>query len=302
MDSAWLEIKNNTLRLVIDPIGAKIVHFGLRTGGNILQSCLHKKTYTPDECGGFPLLPMGNRVRGNSYQLQSASGRMQTIKLNCTSPDGSEYLHGTGWNSEWLCKTYSVFAENEEKSLTFKMSNTHGEVGKGYNFETTLIFSLTTTALTIALTLKHTGSASRLYGLGFHPYFEFDPQQDQVCAAVSAYAPETDGHFSGEFTPNMGKWDISHPTLLPDEFVNHIYSGFNGVELYRPNFPWPNKKIRMTSSAPYLMMYRPKGSNFLALEPQTHVVDAANRADKGGLVKLSKNFRKVTALWRIELC
>lgn len=54
--------------------------------------------------------------------------------------------------------------------------------------------------------------------------------------------------------------------------------------------------------APYLMMYRPKGNKFLALEPQTHVVDAANRADKGGLVKLSKNIRYLEAFWRIELC
>ena len=301
MDSAWLEIKNNTLRLVIDPIGARIVHFGLLTGGNILQSCLHKKTYTPDECGGFPLLPMGNRVRGNSYRLQSASGRMQTINLNCTSPDGSEYLHGTGWNSEWLYENYSVNPETEAKTLAFKMSNTHGEAGKGYNFEAMLLFGLTRTALTIVLSLEHKGSASRLYGLGFHPYFEFDPHQDQVYAAVSAYAPETEGHFSGEFTSDMGKWDISHPTLLPDEFVNHIYSGFSGVELYRPNFPSPTKRIRMISSATYLMMYRPKGSNFLALEPQTHVVDAANRGDKGGLVKLDKHFRHIEVFWRIEL-
>ena len=58
----------------------------------------------------------------------------------------------------------------------------------------------------------------------------------------------------------------------------------------------------MTSSAPYLMMYRPKGSNFLALEPQTHVVDAANRAAKGGLLRLNKDFHHIDAFWRIELC
>ncbi len=302
MTADWIEIKNNTLRLVIDPIGAKIVHFGLRNGGNILQSCLHKNTYTPDECGGFPLLPMGNRVRGDSYQLQSASGRRQTIKLNCTSPDGSEYLHGTGWNSKWLYESSFIYPETDTKSLNFKLSNTHGEAGRGYNFEAMLIFSLDPTSLSIVLSLEHKGSASRLYGLGFHPYFEFDPQQDQVYAAVSAYAPEVEGHFSGEFTPNMGKWDISHPTLLPDEFVNHIYSGFNGVEIYRPKFPGPLKRIQMTSSASYLMMYRPKGSNFLALEPQTHVVDAANRADKGGLLRLNKDFHHIDAFWRIELC
>ena len=302
MSHNLLNLENTFFRLVIDPHGARIIHFGTRKGGNILQSCLKKVPYTPDECGGFPLLPMGNRVRNNCYQLQSASGRMQTINLNCTSPDGSEYLHGTGWNSEWLFDDLSVYPKEDMKNMSLKLLNKQGEAGKGYNFEAKVHFSLHRNTLTIVLSVKHTGSASRLYGLGFHPYFEFDPHQDQVCAAVSAYAPEVEGHFSGEFTPNMGKWDISHPTLLPDEFVNHIYSGFNGVEIYRPNFPGPSKKIFMTSSAPYQMMYRPKGSKFLALEPQTHVVDAANRADKGGLVKLSKNIRYLEAFWRIELC
>lgn len=306
-----IHLCNDELELIVDLQGARIKRLATKDGLPILQDCANKSAYTPDECGGFVLLPMGNRVAHNCYELPetvavatgaeteteaavdaAATATVRTVMLTKTAPDGSEYLHGTGWTSLWTVESCA----QDSAVLTF--ANHHEEAGAGYNFAAKLQLSLQGRALYVELQVQHLAAEPRLYGVGFHPYFAFDTAADELLLSTTAYAPEKEHHLSDTYRENMGNWDFGHWRKVPDVFVNHAYQGFQGAKLKRAQH---GATVELSSSCDYLMMYRPQGSGFIALEPQSHAVDAAHSVGRAGLKLLTQEFPELRSWWQIKL-
>lgn len=276
-----ITLEQHNLKLVVAPQGATILEFSSH-GQPILQRA--PQNYTPDECGGFPLLPIANRVKNNCYSLDNT-----VVTLDCNSADKSEYLHGQGWQSLW---NVSLLTQNQ---ATLTLDFTHPT--NGYAYTAIVDFQLQLNHLKISLKITHLGSQPRLYGLGFHPYFYIEPKQDLLYINTVGYCPEIEGHFAGEPEAKIPQ-DFAYSTFQPilDSFVNHSYLGFNGLQLKRANLQHadhPQGIVQMTSDMPYLMMYHQPNHKFIALEPQSHRVDACHLPDFGGLKLLCKPFNQL---------
>lgn len=256
-------LANKILSLVVDSMGARIVHCAeLLTKKNILQSCLDKEelSYTPDECGGFALLPIANRVANDTYTM-AVGDDTRKVELAKTSIDGSEYVHGFAWLKEWSLISNDVDSlGNPTLVLGFK---DEGTIEEGYHYEAQLMYKLVDAKLEVKLTIKHLGKEPRLYGVGFHPYFEFDCAQDKLMLSTTAFMPQSQHYLTRAAQPlrcaypasapmdmahhalESGAWDFDNFKEVPDVFVNHAYTGFNGARVRRHDLPYQD--ILLTS-------------------------------------------------------
>lgn len=305
-----ITLNNEYFQLTLDQYGATILEFTTKAGIPILQT-LDKDTlqhlkaakqeqtatasdqalYTPDETGGFPLLPIANRVKGNQYELNG-----EVVKLDKNSADGSEYLHGQGWQSIWQVENQS------QHQATLSLDFAHPS--NGYVYTAKVMFELKEDGLDINLWLKHLGSQPRLYGLGFHPYLAIEPLVDELKLNVTGFCPEIEHHLAGKVSENiLPEFDYRSFKPISDSFVNHSYVGFNGLQIKRAALKSATHQglVSMESDMPFLMMYHMPKSKFLALEPQSHGVDACNQVGRGGLKILAAPFNTLQHQLKIRL-
>lgn len=95
------------------------------------------------------------------------------------------------------------------------------------------------------------------------------------------------------------RFDYRDFKKISDVFCNHAYVSCNGALLKRHKY---KKTIKLTSSCSNLMMYHNQGFNFIALEPQTHLVNGAHiKEDRGNMCLLNKYFDTLSMSMRIAL-
>lgn len=289
------QLKNERIRCLIDPQGATIIALQI-DGIDVLQSCEEKVTYTKDESGGFPLIPIANRVEFDCYPLGST-----IVKLNKNELNGSEYLHGIGWTSTWTIEQYEVdplgFCDYLKLSL-----HSQGDVESLYKFTGILEISLKDSQVDFILSVKHEANEhsteGRLYGLGMHPYFAMD-LGDELLVNALGYCEAKEKYLvaepSEQFDPDF---DYRSFKEISDRFANHSYVGCNGVIIKRNKH---QAMFKMVSNCSNLMMYHQEQHNFIALEPQTHMVNGANRIpDRGGMVLLNHDFDTLSMQMQIS--
>ena len=281
-------IENDKVRLVIDTKGATILSCSI-DNIDVLQNCEIKKSFTKDECGGFPLVPIANRVKNNFYLLDD-----KKVELLPTSSDNKEYLHGLGWIKNWQVK------EQKSDSIVLYLES-NGEIETHYNFSCEFEIKLAPLGILFNLKVKHLDKdVSRLYGLGMHPYFAIDKGDELLVNALGFCRSHSDDYFleipSDSFD---SRFDYRDFKKIGDIFCNHAYVSCNGALLKRHKY---NKIIKLTSTCNNLMMYHSKGCNFIALEPQTHLVDGVNMQEgRGNMCLLNKYFDTLSMSMRIDL-
>ena len=314
----------------------------LPAGVDILQTAPACSAYTPDECGGFPLAPIANRVEDNSYYLnvmpvpstgsspleanegKLGQGKREKIILKPTSPDGQEYLHGRAWFKEFKLEAQG------ESFIELSFSD-QGTIESGYDYLLIERLELYEASLKVTLTLKHRALTARLYGLGFHPYFAWDCQQDLLKIAAATYYPagehnmlqpatdivaiNTVAHSTAFLSPSAASlpqatraegevganpWNFTNWCQVPDIFANHAYGAVRSFRVRKAALP-QHDIVVTAPTCPYLMMYHVPGQHFVALEPQMHAVNAANFPDRGGLRLLSPDSDTLTMVMIIAL-
>lgn len=329
-------LEHDGMQLEIDSLGCWIKSFTFKgvpilqsTAGNVLDHS------APDASGGFPLLPMANRVSHNSYTLGS-----KTIQLDKFAPAG-EYLHGSGWQSTWQLNHQAqpqAHEQTPQQTMALTLTSDYAHPTNGYDYRAWVTFSLGSILslnkaqrrvqheasprgaqdellvslhpilrnlsvqsanltssqhfLHIALSVEHLGVVPRLYGLGFHPYFVCEPKQDTLTLNATGYCPEIAHHMSGHITENIPPiWDYRNEKTIAPDFVNHCYVGFSHLTLHRAKLDHLTYQgqISMFSDMPFLMMYHAPESHFLALEPQSHLIDGCNQPGRGGLTLLKQH-------------
>lgn len=262
-------IKNDNLCLTVDTFGAKI--FALKTNDNKNILLEHDAANNDaDNVGMFPMVPICNRVKNNCYSLYG-----EKVDLNRTSADKSEYLHGQGWISEW---TVDKVLPNE-LTLALKVN-----ASDGYCYKAKINYALIDNNFKATLIVTHLGNAPRLYGLGFHPYFNVD-EQTTLQINCSGYFKERSDQLSEPFSAALDKrFDYKDAKHIDEDYVNHLYAGFGSATLRYAN----DLKLKLTGiGTPYLMMYHKTHGNFVALEPQCQELDACNKAGTPGMQVLS---------------
>jgi len=98
-----------------------------------------------------------------------------------------------------------------------------------FDYEAIQDLSLTGSTLDMELRLKHLGTRPIPYGLGHHPWFVRTPGVKLQAKATGMwleqppeFPPKT------EAAPIPPKWDFSTLRVLPDDFIDNGYAGWDG--------------------------------------------------------------------------
>ena len=282
---AVITLRNSFLSFSLSTKGARFLSLEDKEGFHILQCCDEKSAINnADCCAGFPLLPIANRVKGNSYDLNG-----ETIYLPKTSPDKKEYLHGQGWMQTWSVK--------EQSSDFIILNYSQKEDIAGYAFSAELKIYLQGKKLIASLILSPLNKKPRLYGVGFHPYFFVD-KNTLLQFKADGFYPEGENYLALPFTKEIPEiFNFIERKEIPQKFINHCYTGFDRLCLFHAN----GKIVGLKTNLSFLMMYHVPNLNFIALEPQSHPVDACHIKDFTGLKLLKKNDMPLTAEMEISL-
>jgi aldose 1-epimerase len=233
----------------------------------------------PIDSACYPLVPFGNRIRGNRFTFL---GREHTLRPN-TDWD-PHYLHGEGWRSDW------TIVEAGDAHLV--LEHRHDGSALPYAYTAQQGFTLRPDGLDMSLSVTNDGPDPMPFGLGWHPYFPRTPGTTLQTATGRMWTEEP-GWLPGHPVSVPAELDFSTPRVLPDGWVNNAFEDWSGVA----RILWPERNLALTLTADPLFRtmflfvsdtsfdpgYR---RDFFALEPMSHLPDAHNRPDLGGLAPL----------------
>lgn len=234
----------------------------------------------PIDSACYPLVPFGNRIRDNRFVFE---GRSYTLAPN-TDWD-PHYLHGEGWRSDW-----TVTGEG-----TDFIELTHAYAGDAlpYAYSAVQQLKLHGDGAEFSLAVTNSGEAPMPFGLGWHPYFPMTPGTTLETRTGRMWT-EAPGWLPGRPVAKPVELDFAEPRELPHRWVNNCFEDWSG----KARIAWPERRLALRVDADPLFRtmflfvsdkdfdpsYR---RDFFALEPMSHLADAHNHADLGGLVPLA---------------
>ena len=154
-------LENEKLGLHVSTDGAAIWRFfakGRVADVSLMRALAANVAGHAGQSACFPLVPFGNRVRGNRFEFEDVA-----YALAPNTDWDQHYLHGDGWTTEW-----SV-AERGPNRARVVMRN--DRTRSPYTYDATQTFTLDGSTLTLGLDVVNWGALALPFGLGWHPYF-----------------------------------------------------------------------------------------------------------------------------------
>lgn len=275
-------LSNSFYRLVVSTRGGCILGLQALVGGRpvaLLRQSVEADDTPAQASACFPLVPFGNRVRGNVFSVNGAEYRLQpNVEWD------PHCLHGDAWLGMWsLVDCGASFAE---------MAYEHLPVAGVYAYQARQRFELQDDCLLLSLSVCNLGLRLMPFGLGWHPYFRLDDD-------TTLKAPAR-GHWSaGELSlpEHYGRpphhLNFSRPRRLPRYAVNNGFDGWDGQACLR----WPRRRMELSLSVPcsHYFVFIPDARfdpgyarDFFCFEPMSHAADAHHSANGSGLVMLER--------------
>jgi aldose 1-epimerase len=207
------------------------------------------------ESACFVLAPFSNAIKGGGFHF---AGRFFAQQRN--HPLEPTPIHGDAWLATWQVEKCAVG--------TATLSYEHS-AREGFPFRYRVIqhVLLKPRGLTIQLQLTNHGRSAMPAGLGLHPYF-LRPKGVRL------------------FAPHHGRWTSDGPVAdrrfcrpeLIGQPLDTCFIGWSNTA----RLSCPQRRmdivISASSSAYALVVYSPKSSNFVCIEPVTNVNDGFNAA------------------------
>lgn len=231
--------------------------------------------------GCFPLVPFGNRVRGNRFVYE---GRRYELAAN-TDWD-RHYLHGEGWTSDW--------SEIERSSNHLVQAFEHAPTeGSPYAYEARQTIRLSGGRMTLELSVTNRGDVALPFGLGWHPFFPMTPETT-LRAKATAYWKEDGQWLPTELCPLPSELDFNGDRRPPRHWVNNGFEGWDGCA----RLVWPERGVALDIAASdafgrYFVFVSDTSfdptfkQDFFCFEPMSHAADAHHHPDGGGLRRLA---------------
>lgn len=281
---ADIEIANEALSLTVTTTGGAIWRFFSRSGG--VEMPLFREPPQGSErealkSGCFPLVPFGNRVRGNRFSFE---GREHSLEPNMGWD--RHYLHGDGWTGEWRVVSHT--------KTEIVLSLGHSGTGTPYAYDAEQRFSIDGSTLTTTLSVTNRGEFALPFGLGWHPYFPLTKGTTLKAAARSCWEEDSSWLPTVEH-PVTGDIDFTQPRGLPRRWVNTVFEGWSG----KADIEWSEGGLSLAIDADplfsrYLVFVSDPAFDagydydFFCFEPMSHSADGHNMASGGGLVRLAQ--------------
>ena len=256
----FVELENDRLSLRVSPKGGAVVDGRTRDGRRFLRR--HGDgAFDVLRSACFPLVPIGNRVEGNGFEL---GGKSYRFKPNIAEPN---YIHGDGWLAEWKVE----YASATHVRLVFEQTR---PANSPHIYRAVQTISLEGATVTLALSVTNQGNETLPFGVGFHPYFA-RTEGTQFMASAAAWWTEREGHLPGVRTPIPDSADFATPRRLPRRRLNNCFEGWSG----QARIIWPELNLAACIGAGALfsryMLYAPEEDrSFFCLEPMSHTPNA----------------------------
>lgn len=256
----FIGLSNDRLSLRVSPRGGAVVD-GRTSDGRPFLRPFDEGAFDVLRSACFPLVPVGNRVEGNGFEL---GGRRHAFVPNTAEP---YYIHGDGWLADWVVEDASATAV----TLTFGQAR---PVKSPYVYQAVQAISLDGDTVRLSLAVTNTGAEAMPFGIGFHPYFP-RTEGTRLLAPAETWWSERDGYLPGVHTPIPDGADFAVMRMLPRRRLNNCFEGWNG----RARIVWPETRLAADIAADPVftryMLYAPEDdASYFCLEPMSHTPNA----------------------------
>ncbi len=242
----------------------------------------------PRDLGCFPLVPFSNRIAGGVFTW---AGR--EVRLPVGLGDPAHAIHGIGWRRPW-----QVAAAGEAAArLVLDHAPTPGQSGGWpFAFRAEQHFTLTETGLKVVISIENRDRMAAPAGLGLHPYFPRPAGTLLDFVADGVWRNGAD-RLPAARTAVPAEWDFRGGRVVGRPALDNCFAGWDGTA----RILWPDRRLGVRIEAGpifrHLVVYAPdppepdlpQMNALLAVEPVSHMNDAANRRDQvpdHGLVAL----------------
>jgi aldose 1-epimerase len=220
----------------------------------------------------YPLVPFSNRIAGATLHWQGA-----TYPLQHYLAGHPHAIHGNGWQRPW-----DLVQRAPDRATIELVHDASGARGAEWPFpyRARQTFLLTDDVLTLTMTIENIGREAFPFGLGWHPFFPRNRATLLMFRATCVW--QTDAtQMPTRLDPVPGAWDFSTPRAIGGTTLDHCFVGWTSPA----TLSWPDRGVAVSIAADpacgHLVVYVPHASDYLAVEPVTHMTDAFNRADGG---------------------
>lgn len=234
----------------------------------------------PIDSACYPLVPFGNRVRGNRFVFDG-----RDYRLTPNTDWDPHYLHGEGWRSDW------TIAAQDAASVT--LTHDHDGSALPYRYAARQRIALRPDGAELTLSVTNQGQRAMPFGLGWHPYFPMTPATTLQTRTGRMWTEEP-GWLPGHPVPLPDEMDFSKPRSLPDHWVNNAFENWSGSA--RITWPERGRALRIKADPVFRVMFLFVSDpafdpgyqrDFFALEPMSHLADGHSQPGLGGLTVLA---------------
>ena len=217
---------------------------------------------------GYPMIPYANRVDHGRFTYAGAAHQLDTSFIGAPHS-----IHGVGWRRPWSVET----ADARACTLALRhQPSSAADPDWPYAFEASERFVLTDRGLTVRLSVTNLEPAPAPAGLGFHTFFRRRFGETLTFGSKGAWRNGPDMLPSARETGEA--WNYAAGRALDEHEIDNDFFGWGG--LARMAAPG-GAAIRMRASRAFgvLRLYTPKGADFFAAEPVSHLANAINRPE-----------------------
>jgi aldose 1-epimerase len=210
--------------------------------------------------GSYPLVPFSNRV-GQARLLWA--GTSHPLVQSTTEPHA---IHGVGWQRPW-----EVLDASEQFAL---LSYEHkADAAWPFAFDSSQAFRLSEEALVMTLSITNQSAGPAPAGLVWHPYFAKHPGNHITFQAGGRREMGEDK------LPTQRVASSGLDADCAGLDVDHCFDEWRGPALLRND----RLRIEVSSNLSRLVVCTSDARDYVAIEPVSHVNNAANLMAKHGL-------------------
>jgi len=260
-------LQHGEYQLELCPVGGGCITAFRYAGIDVMRPAMEEywQTYEPRASGSFPLVPFSNRVADGSATFE---GRVYQFPINM--PPEPHSIHGDGWRAAWKI----------EEAKAAKAILVHEPEGTPFPYISRQIFELSNNGLTATLEITNTGDQRVPVGFGHHPYFPRTEGLTLEMPMTHVWLPDGRG-IPEKKVPVPYSWDFSTARHLAPLELDHDFTGGAGpISMH-----WSETGIRLIIEAEpifeHVVVFVPKGRDYVCVEPVTNLANAVNLAATG---------------------
>lgn len=262
-------LSNAHLQMGILPELGASVSFLKYDGNDILRPMdTQNETLDSNSAGMFLMLPFCGRIRGGNFVYWGITRKMKKNQAGIADP-----IHGDGWKSTWNV------VEKTLSSITLKMIHDKDE-GFPFPYEAEVTYLLKETSVVVDMKISNHAPLPMPCGIGVHPFFIKTKDMELKFPSRMVWAHESDPIFDRPYSTPVD-WQFKEGKPIKNMIFDTCFGGFEGEA--KITYPENGYAVEMTAEGPFghIVLYSPKGKNFVCLEPCTNASNSFNLASNG---------------------